>query len=422
MTTNNDNALPKISKAYILGFGKQPFKEPKPPKPKTPPAVKTSPVYLNVPRQRLLANFPQFPTSGAVLEWVASDGRKGKLSVPPKADIEIYRKKSLLNIMNTGKKMNPTPAEKPAPRTTPVKSPPHATPAPSELMGGLFAALGGMGGGNTPVNEASAAAATHNSKKGKPLADTGAPPADNPSGFTKEQDEELLRRKTEGETWAEIVAAMGKEKADLAKRFGQIKPPGWKPNPPNKGKQKGANKGAQAQKKDEKQTQEAGIANPWPVPDWNTANPHMNNVPGPGGNVNVWAQGNAQPGPPGIGWGQNQSAGNAWAMAGAVPGQQKQELPLVEQKEKSGKGDEPGNPAGNGPLVPVNSFNDVYPDDQFSVDDLARISRILKRDHEQVWFRLSCAFKDKTGRHIHPDVFRKKLLGTEFRKEPGGAR
>jgi hypothetical protein len=59
----------KISMAYILGLSPHPFKQPKPSLP--PPRSNEPNPFVNM-----------MTTPGAVLEWAASDGRKGKLSTP----------------------------------------------------------------------------------------------------------------------------------------------------------------------------------------------------------------------------------------------------------------------------------------------------------------------------------------------------
>jgi hypothetical protein len=51
------------------------------------------------------------------------------------------------------------------------------------------------------------------------------------SGWTKEEDEELMRRKTNNETWAQMSEALGKTKDDLFDRFKTIRPADWKANP-----------------------------------------------------------------------------------------------------------------------------------------------------------------------------------------------
>lgn len=55
--------------------------------------------------------------------------------------------------------------------------------------------------------------------------------AQNPSDpiFTPEEDAKLLLMKSEGKTWPEIAAAIGKTKKQTTRRFGEIKPNDWKP-------------------------------------------------------------------------------------------------------------------------------------------------------------------------------------------------
>lgn len=53
----------------------------------------------------------------------------------------------------------------------------------------------------------------------------------------------------------------------------------------------------------------------------------------------------------------------------------------------------------------------VAPDDTFSQDELKLVARILQQDSFMVWERVSWRFKDKTGRHLDPDVFEKKITG-----------
>ncbi|KAH8704424.1 hypothetical protein GQ44DRAFT_778111 [Phaeosphaeriaceae sp. PMI808] len=61
---NASGQLRRVSMAYLLGFSNKPFKDSKPPKPPPPPS-----------------NLNQMMSSpGGVIEWAASDGRKGKLT------------------------------------------------------------------------------------------------------------------------------------------------------------------------------------------------------------------------------------------------------------------------------------------------------------------------------------------------------
>jgi hypothetical protein len=60
---------------------------------------------------------------------------------------------------------------------------------------------------------------------------------DNPYGFTREQDEELLKWKAENgsKSWADFARDIGKQVFQCKKRFNQIKPKDWEPNASNQG-------------------------------------------------------------------------------------------------------------------------------------------------------------------------------------------
>ncbi|KAF2747762.1 hypothetical protein M011DRAFT_486173 [Sporormia fimetaria CBS 119925] len=330
------NHIPrKVSKAYLFGWSNKPFKDPKPP---PPPPRPTTP----------MAN------PGALLEWVASDGRKGSSSKPLK--ISLTRGPLAASNLANLPAAPSNPAGDPGPQVPEAQAAPPAPPgsvaqpvppagamAPAAspkdpLMDGLWAGLGPLVAPNTPVQAAPAVVVNVQATD---------------SGFTPEQDAELLRRKNENETWQQIVEAMGKDKGQLTKRFNEIKPKDWRPNAKEKG---GQNKGKNQEKKDEKDK--------------------STNVNNTGGGQNAQNSSSKKGDNKGNGAGSNTTNGN-------------------------------GNEnAGNGP-----AYGTVYPDETFSMDDLAVIAKILKRDHEHVWFRVSCAFKDKTGRHVPEEVFRDKLRG-----------
>jgi hypothetical protein len=54
---------------------------------------------------------------------------------------------------------------------------------------------------------------------------------------------------------------------------------------------------------------------------------------------------------------------------------------------------------------------EITPDAIFSADDLRTIARILQQDAQMVWDRVSWRFRDKTGRHVEPNVFEEKITG-----------
>lgn len=371
--------------------------------------------------------------------------------------------------------------------------------------------------------------------KGGNAETNGGSKADNPHGFTKAQDDEIMRRKTDngGESWAVIAKSLpgdAKTINQCKERFKAIKPADWKPAS-SQDKQQGAqdkkeDKGGKDKKKEENGPEASGGQSGWNktgennnsgggVLDWDNSGGNGTGGGGGGGDVNdawdaaAWpdvdigggdnsnsgdksgeadnwnqdgGKGNNAGGnndnwgdPPGggsqkndnatggdvggDGWGNdNNWGGNAAAdSANDVPGWGQEKSASKFQKSARSKantndkaysksniksnmkengdrnsnnghniatGNGKGNWSGNGngnvhgnggggeDSASVSfGFNDVYPNEVFSMDDLVRISRLLKRDHENVWFRLSCAFRDKTGRYIHEDVFKEKLLG-----------
>lgn len=68
-------------------------------------------------------------------------------------------------------------------------------------------------------------------------------------------------------------------------------------------------------------------------------------------------------------------------------------------------------PAPAAPPVPQDAYIDIYPDNNFDMDDLMRIAKIMQEDQERLWLRVSSRFFDFTGRHIAPKVFEHKLTG-----------
>jgi hypothetical protein len=62
---------------------------------------------------------------------------------------------------------------------------------------------------------------------------------------------------------------------------------------------------------------------------------------------------------------------------------------------------------------------EITPDAVFSADDLRTIARILQQDAKMVWDRVSWRFRDKTGRHVEPDVFEEKITGRVEGREKG---
>lgn len=355
----------------------------------------------------------------------------------------------------------------------------------------------------------------------------------NPEGFTTEQDEFIVKRRTEnvGEPWINVANDLpGDQKsADQCKeRFKAIKPKDWKPNNSKggnkgEGKQKGKNKGEKGNKKQEGKNENSGEAGgAWNTPgndknencgnEWNNTgeNDTWNKGGDDGVNNDPWHNGggwdntgadnntgeavqdnwNTNPGDNNTGeadgdkwnangddnagagntggdewcggggdWGNTGDGNNANCADNSWPNNKNSDSKFQKSFSKGGgshqtkpdknggwennnpseahndnaddwnnkNGDRWVNSGGGNENVIENSrkggtnrassvimnYTDIYPDNTFSMDDLARISRIMKRDYEQVWFRLSCAFRDKTGRHIPPHVFQEKLMGRE---------
>ena len=71
---------------------------------------------------------------------------------------------------------------------------------------------------------------------------------DDSKSWTKEQDEKLIQMKSENGIWADIAKELSKSLEECKKRFGEIKPKDWRPNPKagagggGKNKKKGKNK------------------------------------------------------------------------------------------------------------------------------------------------------------------------------------
>ncbi|KAF2010095.1 hypothetical protein BU24DRAFT_473278 [Aaosphaeria arxii CBS 175.79] len=207
----------RISKSYLLGWSEKPLK------PRTPP--------IHNPYKEVVSS------PGAMIEYVASDGRKGKVSgLPNSFPQRLQTAQRLLTAKNLAKL--PSEALQGKTASTVAKA------AKSESKIGM---LGGMGG----------------------LWDED--PKEDAGGWTKKQDDELMERKNAGEQWATIEKAMGKSKADLTKRFKDIKPADWRPSQTNKGskgqKQKNNNKNQGKQEKQDGAEKKKTEASSWETAD-----------------------------------------------------------------------------------------------------------------------------------------------------------
>ena len=221
-------------------------------------------------------------------------------------------------------------------------------------------------------------------------------------GFTSEQDAELLRRKTENQTWEEVVEAMGKEKKALTQRFGQIKPKGWKPNPVDKGKGKKDNKaGNETKQGDDKDKKDADAGGPSDGQNQRGKNGKngKNDKNDKDGDKTLQRGGPSNSGNNNNGGGGGNNNGNNNANNNAN-----------NNNANNNNANNNNNNNNSGNAGPGGSdIREISPDETFSMEDLIIISKILKRDHRQIWFRVQCAFRDRTGRYVPEDAFRDKF-------------
>ncbi|EOA86771.1 uncharacterized protein SETTUDRAFT_89314 [Exserohilum turcica Et28A] len=248
----------RVSLGYILGFSDKPFKDPKPPLPPPPPPRPKKPCQLT----ELIA------TPGGLVEWTASDGRKGTLTGKGKsrltaaslARIPSDRRstKELLAVKDTSKKSadNAEGAEasggcgveatngsrksgskkassnKDGPSSGSTKASQKNTSGSANIQdtGAQADAAGGdskKGEKDTSSNTKDAAAQnTTTAENGKEKED------EESNTWTKEQDETIIQMKTENASvqWAVVAEKVGKSVEECKSRFKEIKPKDWKPN------------------------------------------------------------------------------------------------------------------------------------------------------------------------------------------------
>jgi hypothetical protein len=341
-----------------------------------------------------------------------------------------------------------------------------------------------MGGGlfepeSEPVKKAPS---TASHKKESKTQENGAAASDNKHGFTKEQDDTIMRMKTEnaGVSWDTIATEVGKTGPLCKERFNAIKPAGWKPAAAQgKGEGKKKEKGAKGKGKQEEVKNGAGGGdnlekqngdNNGPVQDWNTGawdNDNQNGTAGKNGGMGDWdaaqqfggdatadnnqnAANNAANNAAGNwdtqGWGEdNNNSGSKSQKAASNNGNGRSKKGSHSGSVHDGGGSWDNNPwpstqnAENNtnwntgpPKPPSNSgrshksqdkpkdsltpsnvpgYQELYPDDTFSMDDLKVIAKFMRVDHANMWMRMQSFFRDKTGRNLDQDVFRAKLEG-----------
>ncbi|KAF2121691.1 hypothetical protein BDV96DRAFT_218335 [Lophiotrema nucula] len=354
----------KISKSYLFGLTDTPFKLVGRPNDGAPAHVR---------KKSGAARFAEMLTTpGAGLEWVASDGRKGGLtkSLSPAA----------LTASNLKKLPVADPTLPPIPANTGA---PNAMPANSANGGGN----GGLGDLAALSGKLAQVAAARSQ----------ADMADNGHAWTTAQDAKLMELKNENTNWKDIASQMNVEEQACRDRFKEIKPADWKPN--QKGG-KGGGGGKQAGKQGGGKNKgggenNAGGGGPGPV-HWN------NNAPAANAPAAANGWGAPQQGP--TGWGTTappnytQAANpNPWAQQPNAFAQNNAAAPVAA--------------APAAPAAPLEAFIDIYPDNNFDMDDLMRIAKIMQEDQERLWLRVSSRFFDHTGRHIAPATFERKLTG-----------
>lgn len=191
---------------------------------------------------------------GAVLEWVASDGRKGALTGRGKS--RGIRAALSAAVAAKEQLMESPEAETTQKLTKTVKKDKKSGKEPSKATSDVSNDSGEL-----------------ERKK----------PAENEYGFTDEQDKTIMRMKNDkpDTKWDVIAEATGKKSFECKERFQQIKPDGWKPANVGKGKKggehtenqsKGKNKPQnQNQSKQEKKKEKETADAPGPVADdWGT--------------------------------------------------------------------------------------------------------------------------------------------------------
>ncbi|KAJ4368403.1 hypothetical protein N0V83_006760 [Neocucurbitaria cava] len=203
----------RVSKAFLFGLSNKPFKDDPPPRP----------------AQRSAFN-QMVTTPGGLIEWVASDGRKGKLTG---AGRQRLTEASLAKVPSEKRTVKEALSVK-------DKEKKAATEKSASMVGDLF---GGM-----DLNEGAAGRDTKKKQNDGDKANT----------WTAEEDKKMMDWKNENPSapWAAFAEEVNKSVDECKAHFKDIKPADWKPTGA-KGKG-GAGAGVNQQKsgkKDKKQNQ-----------------------------------------------------------------------------------------------------------------------------------------------------------------------
>lgn len=310
---DTNGVLRRVSMAYILGFSNKPYKEVRLPVPPPPPQARKPSQPVSIVGTLIghyggfaQTNYRQIPTPGRIMEWTASDGRKGKLTGAGKPRLtaaslakvpsDKRSTKEALSVKNTSKKATST---KPAVdggdwwgantnwAGASVKDGNKDSGSKkgnagfldstgndsNDLLANTWGNAGDAAGGDdktgekkdettpawdTPTNAPTGPEACDNPAQGS----EGDKKDENKNAWTKEQDERLIQMKTEtSKTWAEMGNELdGKAKDECIERFNQIKPKGWRPNAANQGRdgKGGAGKKGKEKKQNHNQVQSKG--------------------------------------------------------------------------------------------------------------------------------------------------------------------
>ncbi|RMZ72673.1 chromatin binding [Pyrenophora seminiperda CCB06] len=282
--------------SYLLGFSDKPFKGPS--QSPAPPSRPKRPSQLT----------EMVTTPGGIIEWTASDGRKGRLTGTGKSRLTAA---TLAKIPSEKRSTHETLAAKSASkRSAPGQPANHAdNPWDTVNWGNAEAKSGSKHSGSKKVNsnegnvwdtynwntndsknQASGntdhwtsgafgnnwdMAAGGNDTDSKKNGTTEIPPATGPTvetalqeaavieaddsdSWTKGQDEKLMQMKSESATWADIANQCSKPLQECKKRFGEIKPKDWRPN--KKGEAGGGGGGVSKKEKKKGKNKDANYA------------------------------------------------------------------------------------------------------------------------------------------------------------------
>ncbi|KAF2261371.1 hypothetical protein CC78DRAFT_583809 [Lojkania enalia] len=356
----------KISKAYLLGIRKEPFKLVRPalPAPKKPHGF----------TEMIL-------TPGATFEWIASDGRKGLVTRSLTA-ANLAMLPSEVPVKKTSSDAAaapPTTASPQTPRNTPV-TPTRTTTTKNTKKDMAVPSI--QGGSDNGYGIGGLWGKLQAEKERQDAEET----------WTTANDARLLEMKNDNLTWKDIAEELGRAQYECKERFKIIKPADWKPT------SKAAKGGKQGGKG--KVSENAVAAAAVTAPAAATQN------------VNPFANTNANAPPPS--WNNNAApiTANTTTAAAAqqppwtchttytAPTAQALEAPYNHANAKSAKA----------PTI-LYGFTDVPPDKTFSMDELVTIAKIIQEDRERMWLRVSSRFLDKTNRRIHPDLIKQTFTG-----------